>query len=272
MLIVVLSITVVIFIFMGVSFALVSNNASVSGTNATGVVVGPFQKFFSSIGNSVGGFFEFVGDMRQYKERNLELTDEVEKLQQQVREMESYKVENNRLRALLELKSNEAGHDMVGCEVIGKDPGNWFNVFKIDKGSNHGIKKDDVVVTNNGLVGHVMEVGSTWAKVISIIDTDSSVGAIVSRTQDIAIIDGEMNLADEGKCKLNYVTNDTSLVVGDTVETSGLGGIYPKGILIGTVSEIKSDALGYSQYAIIDTAVDFERIREVMVIRMPAAE
>ena len=81
-----------------------------------------------------------------------------------------------------------------------------------------------------------------------------------------------MNLADEGKCKLNYVTNDTSLVVGDTVETSGLGGIYPKGILIGTVSEIKSDALGYSQYAIIDTAVDFERIREVMVIRMPAAE
>ncbi len=257
---------------MGISFALVSNNATISGTNVAEAVVSPVQKFFSSIGSSVGGFFEFVGDMRGYKEENLQLKDEVEKQAQQIRELESYKQENQRLRSLLELKDNNADKDMVGCEIIAKDPGNWFDVFTIDKGKNYNIKKDDVVVTNNGLVGRITEVGSNWAKVVAIIDTDSSVGAQVTRTQDIAIVDGDMSLADSGRCKLSSVTNGTSLVVGDEVETSGLGGIYPKGILIGTVSEIKSDATGYTQYAIIDTAVDFERIREVLVIRMADEE
>lgn len=272
MLIIILIITVIIFILMGISFALVSNNATISGTNVAEAVVSPVQKFFSSIGSSVGGFFEFVGDMRGYKEENLQLKDEVEKQAQQIRELESYKQENQRLRSLLELKDNNADKDMVGCEIIAKDPGNWFDVFTIDKGKNYNIKKDDVVVTNNGLVGRITEVGSNWAKVVAIIDTDSSVGAQVTRTQDIAIVDGDMSLADSGRCKLSSVTNGTSLVVGDEVETSGLGGIYPKGILIGTVSEIKSDATGYTQYAIIDTAVDFERIREVLVIRMADEE
>lgn len=270
MLIITLIITVVIFILMGVSFALVNSNSSFSGTNAAGVVVSPVQKFFSSIGNSVGGFFEFVGNMKGYQEENEKLLAQVEQQEQKLREMESFEKENQRLRALLELKDNNADKDMVGCEVIAKDPGNWFDVFTIDKGKNYNIKKNDVVVTNNGLVGRITEVGNNWAKVVAIIDTDSSVGAILTRTQDIAIVDGDMALSDSGQCKLSSVTNGSSLVVGDEVETSGLGGIYPKGILIGTVSEVKSDATGYSQYAIIDTAVDFERIREVLVIRMPA--
>lgn len=270
MLIITLIITVVIFILMGVSFALVNSNSSFSGTNAAGVVVSPVQKFFSSIGNSVGGFFEFVCNMKGYQEENEKLLEQVEQQEQKLREMESFEKENQRLRALLELKDNNADKDMVGCEVIAKDPGNWFDVFTIDKGKNYNIKKNDVVVTNNGLVGRITEVGNNWAKVVAIIDTDSSVGAILTRTQDIAIVDGDMALSDSGQCKLSSVTNGSSLVVGDEVETSGLGGIYPKGILIGTVSEVKSDATGYSQYAIIDTAVDFERIREVLVIRMPA--
>lgn len=270
MLIITLIITVVIFILMGVSFALVNSNSSFSGTNAAGVVVSPVQKFFSSIGNSVGGFFEFIGNMKGYQEENEKLLAQVEQQEQKLREMESFEKENQRLRALLELKDNNADKDMVGCEVIAKDPGNWFDVFTIDKGKNYNIKKNDVVVTNNGLVGRITEVGNNWAKVVAIIDTDSSVGAILTRTQDIAIVDGDMALSDSGQCKLSSVTNGSSLVVGDEVETSGLGGIYPKGILIGTVSEVKSDATGYSQYAIIDTAVDFERIREVLVIRMPA--
>lgn len=270
MLIITLIITVVIFILMGVSFALVNSNSSFSGTNAAGVVVSPVQKFFSSIGNSVGGFFEFVGNMKGYQEENEKLSEQVEQQGQRLREMEAFEKENQRLRALLELKDNNADKDMVGCEVIAKDPGNWFDVFTLDKGKNYNIKKNDVVVTNKGLVGRITEVGNNWAKVVAIIDTDSSVGAVLTRTQDIAIVDGDMALSGSGQCRLSSVTSGSSLVVGDEVETSGLGGIYPKGILIGTVSEVKTDATGYSQYAIIDTAVDFERIREVLVIRMPA--
>lgn len=272
MLIITLVITVIIFILMGVSFAMLRGGSSFTGANAANVVVSPVQKFFSSIGNSVGGFFEFISDAKNYKEENKELKDKTEQQAQTIRELESYKQENQRLRALLELKDSHSDKDMVGCEVIAKDPGNWFDAFTIDKGKNYNIKTNDVVVTNGGLVGRVTEVGNNWARVVAIIDTDSSLGAVVTRTQDIAIVDGDLTLSDSGQCRLSSLTDTTSLVVGDEVETSGLGGIYPKGILIGTVREIKSDVSGYSQYAIIDTAVDFERIREVMVIRMPQEE
>ncbi|MBE7035863.1 MAG: rod shape-determining protein MreC [Ruminococcaceae bacterium] len=263
--IVMLIITIVIFVLMGISFALPANSSS---GNILGTVLSPVQKFFYGIGNGIGGFFDFIGDMNNFQHENLELKDQVNELSKQVRELESYKDENERLRSLLELKSNSQEQDMVGCEVIAKDPGNWFYTFTVDKGSNDGIKVDDAVVSGEGLVGHVKEVGHNWAKVLTIIDADSSVGAAINRSQNLAIVDGDLSLADSDRCIMSFITNDSSsVVVGDKVVTSGLGGVYPEGILIGTVSEIKSDSMGYSQYAIIETAVDFERIREVMIIR-----
>lgn len=262
--IIVLIITCVILVLMGISFA----TRDTSSGHVLGTVLRPAQQLFSRVGGGIGDFFGFAGDMKNLQQENLELKEQVNALSEQVRQQESYVQENERLRKLLALASNESNRDMVGCEVIAKDPGNWFYSFTIDKGSNDGLSVDDTVVDGQGLVGRITEVGGSWAKVLSIIDADSSVGAMISRTQDFAIVDGDLSLAGKGQCKLNYLTKDTSLaVVGDAVVTSGLGGVYPKGILIGTVSEIKSDALGYSQYAVIDTAVDFERIREVMVIR-----
>ncbi len=262
--IVVLIITVVIFITMGLSFA-VGGASSGGFLNA---IFSPVQNVFTHVGNGIGGFFGFIGDMKNLQQENLELKDQIDILSEQVRQLESYKQENERLRQLLELRANNGDRDMIGCEVIAKEPGNWVHSFTIDRGSDDGISVDDTVIAGQGLVGRIMEVGGSWAKVLTIIDADSSVGAMISRTQDFAIVDGDLALADSGKCTLKYVTQDTSLVVvGDEVVTSGLGGVYPGGILIGTVSEINSDSLGYSQYAEVDTAVDFERIREVMVIR-----
>lgn len=263
--IVMLSVCVVILISMGISFA--TKGSSSAPGNLIGTVLQPAQKLFSSIGNGVGGFFDFIFDMKDFQQENLELKDEVNRLSARVRELEAYGRENERFRQMLEFKTADTERDIVGCEVIAKEPGNWFYSFTIDKGSGDGLKPDDTVISGYGLVGRITEVGPNWAKVVSIIDSESSVGALISRTQDLAIADGELALADDGKCKLNYLTKDTNLVLGDTVVTSGLGGVYPEGILIGTVSEIKSDSMGYSQYAVIDTAVDFEKIQEVMVIR-----
>ena len=249
---------------MGISFV-TRNSAGPGGVGGT--ILRPFQQFFSSVGHGVGGFFDYLGDMKNFQSENLELKDEVASLQAKVRELEGFKQENDRLRQLLDLKAANPDKDMVGCKVIAKDPGNWFRTFTIDKGKEAGISVDDTVISGRGLVGRVTEVGPGWAKVLSIIDVESSVGALISRTQDFAIIDGDLTLADKGKCKMSYVTGGAGIVLGDAVVTSGLGGVYPEGILIGTVSDIKSDAQGYSQYAVIDTAVDFERIREVMVIR-----
>ncbi|MBE7010371.1 MAG: rod shape-determining protein MreC [Ruminococcaceae bacterium] len=264
---VVLIAVIVIFVIMGISFATLSSNTS-PGSSLFGSVLRPVQSAFSYIGNSIGGFFGFVGDMRNMQEENVELREEIDRLSAKVRDMESHSQENERLRQLLELKSNQAEHTMVAGEVIAKDPGNWFYSFTIDVGTSSGVQKNDPVISGTGLVGHVIEVGSNWARVQAIIDSESSVGAMISRTQDFAIADGDMTLANSGKCKLSYVTQNSSLVLGDAVVTSGLGGVYPAGLLIGTVAEIKSDSLGYSQYAVIDTAVDFERVREVLVICM----
>ncbi|MBQ3553919.1 MAG: rod shape-determining protein MreC [Clostridia bacterium] len=257
---------------MGISFALVGGNSSLTGTNFAEVITSPVQGFFTSIGNGVGGFFEFIGQAGNYKEENKVLRDEVDAKEQTIRELESYQQENQRLRALLELKESYPQYDMVGCEVIAKEPGNWFHVFTIDKGKNYNIKKDDVVVTHKGLVGRVSQVGENWAKVVSLIDTESSVGALLPRTQDIAIVDGDLALSGNGQCRLSAVSNTSALAAGDEVETSGLGGVYPKGLLIGTIKEVINDAVGYSSYAIVDTAVDFEHVREVLVIRMPQNE
>lgn len=264
----VLSITVILFVFMGISFATMNSRdeAGVSD-NVVGVILSPFQRFFTTIGEGVSDFFSYIRDMQTYKEENLSLKDQVSLLEREVRELETFREENERLRAALDLKQADMTERMVVCEVSSKDPGNWFQVFTIDKGTNHGIKKDDAVMTNQGLVGKVTDVGATWAKVTSIIDSSSSVGAVISRTQEIALVDGDMSLSAQGKCRLGYIKADINLVAGDLVETSGLGGIYPKGILIGTVSEIKNDSTGYSRYAIVDTAVNFDKIREVIVIK-----
>ena len=261
--IVMIAVCVAILIVMGISFL---GSSSASGS-LIGTVLSPAQKFFSAIGNGTGHFFDFLFDMKDLQQENLELKDEVDRLSARVRELEAYGQENERLRQMLDFKTAAADRDIVGCEVIAKESGNWFYAFTIDKGADDGISVGDTVMAGYGLVGKVTAVSGSWAKVQTIIDTDSSVGAMVSRSQDFGIVDGELSLADDGKCKLSYLTKGASLVLGDTVVTSGLGGVYPEGILIGTVSEIKSDSMGYSQYAILDTAVDFERIREVMVIR-----
>ncbi len=265
-LLIVLAITVCIFIIMGVSAAL-GQNTSASGTNFLGSILRPVQKLFTNVGTSVTDFFSFASDMGRFKEENETLKARVDELEQENRSLAALQEENARLREWLDFKEANPSLDIAMGEVIAKDPGVWFNVFTIDKGTNDGIQKDDVVVNTRGLVGRVMDVGANWAKVLSIIDEDSSVGAINSRTRDIAIVDGELLLGEEGRCKLNYISKDASLVVGDTIETSGLGGVYPPGILIGTVVEIKSDPQGFSQYAVIEPSVDFKHVQEVAVIR-----
>lgn len=254
-----------ILVVMGISFA-TQGSSSASG-NVLGVVVSPVQKFFSSIGNSVGDFFGFVFDMKDFQQENLELKDEVNRLSARVRELEAFEKENERLREMLDFKSTAGDRDMVGCEIIAKDPSNWFYSFTIDKGSDDGIKVNDAVMSGYGLVGRIAEVGSGWAKVQTIVDVNCSVGAMMPRSGEYAIVDGDLTMAEQGRCRMSALVKDTSLVLGDTVVTSGLGDVFPEGILIGTVSDIKSDSMGYSQYAIIDIAVDLKKIQEVMVIR-----
>ena len=152
------------------------------------------------------------------------------------------------------------------AEVISMDSSIWFDVFTINKGEKDGIKNNMTVLTPQGLVGKVTQTFSTTAQVTSILDVNNAVSARLTKTGDLITTKGDMNLVDKRLLKLKYVTSDVNLAEGDVVETSGMGGIYPKGIFIGTISKVEQDNKTMKTYAVLEPGVDFNKISEVLVI------
>lgn len=236
-------------------------------SDVLGVVISPVQKGISAVIGGIEGFFSSISNMQRYQEENIALREKVALLEGEVRETEELKKENARLRDMLELRDREVQYDTQAAEVIAKDAGNWFLTFTIDKGTSSGIAQGNAVITTDGLVGYVYEVGTTWARVQSIIDSTSSAGAAIKRTGDTGVVEGDLELQNEGKCAFVYLRKDANVTEGDYVETSGLGGIYPPGLYIGKVTEVTVDASGVSQRAIVQPAVSFDKLSEVFVIR-----
>ena len=148
--------------------------------------------------------------------------------------------------------------------MINKDISNYSKTIIINVGKNDGIEEDMTVIADQGLVGHVVSVTDTTAKVQTIIDTASSVSSIMSSTEESIICKGTLDSTTE--LKAMYIPTDYNIIQGDSIETSGLGGIYPKGIHIGTVKQVESTKNVTDRYAIIETAVNFDKLSTVLVI------
>ena len=259
-------IVLAICIFMALA-TLQRNRASIF-ENAFNTLFSPVQKIATGMSDGVGGFFNYLLEMQDYKEANGVLARRVAEMEQKYRSAEDYRAENEQLRALLELKSdNYAAYETTGAKVIGWSSDNWYNIYTIDKGSLDGIRAQDTVVTELGLVGRVQEVGLNWARVTTVVDSSSTVGVSVVRTGDVAMLDGDAQLGKEGMCKLNFVNKEAEIVVGDLLETSGLGDVFAPGIHIGRVTELHADSTGVNQYAVVEPAVNFAKTRYVLVIR-----
>ncbi|GHV18719.1 cell shape-determining protein MreC [Clostridia bacterium] len=262
--ILIISLTIVFLIFMA---CYSSEKAKVNwGKDGINTIMMPFQIACTNTSTAVSNFFGHFADLDEAQKKNVELENKVAQLENNARDIESYKAENQRLRGLLDLKDTLRKTNSVAAHVIAKDIGNWYSTFTIDKGSTSGIAAKQAVITNKGLVGYVSEVGAKWAKVTTIINDGTSVGGIVVRTQDVAIVEGNFNLQEARVCKMTYISKGANIVTGDAIETSGLGGIYPKGILIGIIRDIKAETQTVSQSAIIEPAVDFEKVSEVLVL------
>ncbi len=264
--IIVLLCIVVISVVSVIVYMLSKDSATIleNGVNA---VLSPIQKVVSMCTNGVRGFFSFVTDANEYRKENEVLRDELNQLRTEYKSIEEYQAENERLKELLGLKEELAEYDTVGANVISKESTNWFTVFTIDKGSADGIAENDVVMVTGGLVGHIEKVGINWATVVSLIDPTSSVGGYIDRIDEVAIAEGDFSLSQEGKCKLTHLPIDSALSVGDTIQTSGLSDIYPRGLLIGKVDAVYTDASTSSKYAVVTPMADFTNIKEVLVIR-----
>lgn len=226
----------------------------------------PVQKAVYGISSNIRGFFSHFGDISELKAENKKLNSRISVLESTVEQYKTYKTENERLRALLGLKNTYKDFELTAANVTGKDSSRWFLSITLDKGTKDGLEMADAVITYDGLVGHITDIGTDWARVTTILDSQSTVAVIVDRTEDIATVDGDLDLSEKGLCKMTYISKDSKITVGDVAKTSGLGGVYPKGLTVGKITEIYSDNRGVSQYAEIEPAVDFDKIYEVYVI------
>ena len=195
------------------------------------------------------------------------LKENMIQLEEQLLEMDETLRENQRLKALLAFKQENTPNLVSGVRVTGKNPGNWFNTLTIDSGFQQGVAVNMALVNNQGLIGRVTEVGSNWAKVRTIVDGQSAISAIVERTRDNGMIRGNNTFTlEDGLCRMINLPLDSDIVVGDRIITSGLGDIFPKGIPIGEVVEVVEEKREMYKTAIVQPAVDFQRLEEGLII------
>lgn len=233
---------------------------------AVRAVTVPVRTGFSYIAASVENAVNFVWDMRAYKADNEELEAENIRLKRENRDMASYREENERLQGLLGLQESITEYSTVAARVISYSSNNWYETIEINRGSMNGIAVGNAVVTADGVVGRVTEAGPNYSIVTTILDSSSAVGVRVSRTGGSGLVEGDDTLAENSQCQLSFLDRSTPIIVGDVLETSGSGGIYPAGFVIGSIISVSADSTGNLQYAVVDPSVDFEDLHEVLVI------
>ena len=237
------------------------------------VTVIPLQQGINQIGGWMGDMKDNFSTLKQLQAENEKLQQQVDALTTENNYLQEESYEYERLQELYNLDQNYADYEKTAAHVIGKDSGNWFGTFTIDKGSRHGITVDMNVLAGSGLVGIITEVGPTWSKVRSIIDDSNNVSGMVLSTSDTCIVSGDLSLMSTGQIAFDQMENNDNVVsVGDQIVTSYISDKYLQGILIGSVSEITVDSNNLTRSGYITPAVDFRNIQEVLVITMTKAE
>ena len=237
------------------------------------VTVIPLQQGMNQIGGWMGDMKDNFSTMKQLKSENKKLREQVDALTTENNYLQEERYEFERLQELYKLDQNYAEYEKTAAHVIGKDAGNWFGTFTIDKGSKDGIATDMNVMAGSGLVGIVTEVGPTWAKVRSIIDDSSNVSAMVLSTSDRCIVSGDLSLMSDNQIRFGQMeNNDNTVSVGDQIVTSYISDKYLQGILIGYVSEVTVDSNNLTRSGYITPAVDFKNLQEVLVITTTKAD
>jgi len=227
-----------------------------------GTVFTPIQKVFYQMGEGISNLFSSISEIGTLRATNEKLQKEVEKLRKENIQLQELMNENKRLKEALNFKTENVELDLKLATITGKNSGNWFNTFTIDKGKNEGIQPGMAVLDERGnMVGQITEVGDNWAKVLAIIDRDSSVSAVDVRTRDNGVVRGDSN----GGLIMIYLPLDAELIEGDVVTTSGMSR-FPKGLIIGKVSKVTRDPGSLLKQAVIEPAADFERLEYVFVV------
>ncbi len=232
--------------------------------NSYGSVITPLQSFNSSIFDWFGNIAGYFKGITNLNTENRELKEDLLEARAELNRLKLVESENIQLEALVKLQQDYSQYSTIGAKVIAKDPGNWFDTFIINKGTNYGLEKNMVVMNEDGLVGKISECGYNYSKVVSIINDSDAVSAESLRTNDIGYVVADFS--GDAKCKMQYSDKNSDILVGDEIVTSHLSEIFPEGISIGHVSKLTVDSQTSMQYAIIEPSVDFSKLKYVLVL------
>lgn len=244
-------------------------------SDAANTILQPFQAFANMIKNSVSGFTDYFTQFNKLKEENAELHARINELENFLDDAGEAMQENKSLRTILELKEERLDFKLQDASVIAGSSSNYMSGLTIDKGEFHGIKNDMAVIAADGevgyiVVGYIYEVGFRTSKVSPFIRASNTIGAYIKRAEDrmgdTGLVEGVFELEKESLCKMTHLSKDSDIKVGDRIYSSGYGEIYPEGLFIGKVVEVYSDSLTQTPAAYIEPAVNFNKVRDVMVI------
>lgn len=233
-------------------------------TIATNLVM-PIQNGLTYIKNKIAGNNTFFSDINNLKTENENLKENNKELEEALRELEIIKAENKELKEQLNLTEKYKEYETVPATIINRDVTNYSSVLAISVGKIDGIEVDMPVISDKGLVGHIIAVDQNTSKVQTIVDSSSTITALISTSREAIICKG--SLEGKGVLKATYIPTEATIVGGDLVETSGVGGIYPKGIQIGKISKVVNTKNVTDRYALIETTVDFDKLETVLVIK-----
>lgn len=245
-----------------------STNASPL-VNLMNTVASPFRAVSTSVANWISDKRNYYEDTTALKEENEALKRQIAEMEAAVRQGETDSQENAFLRELLDLRKQRRDlSDFETATVMERSVTNWTSSLTLNKGSVHGVEVGDCVIDGRGnLVGRISEAGYDWSTVLTVVDTDTSLGARVYRTQDIGIANGDFALMGEGLLRLDSLPVSCQLLEGDLIVTSGLGDYLPPDLVIGSVTSLQADDSDTAVYAVLTPAAELDSLTEVCIIK-----
>ena len=226
----------------------------------------PFRWAFTKVGEGLSGFSMYFRTLEDLRDENDALRAELEGYKNLVYDAELIQDENKFYNSFLGIKEEHIDFLFEDATVIGRESTNYRTVFTLSKGTLHGIEVNMPIITKDGLVGHITEVGATWSKAVLLTETASAVGGFVERSGVLGVVEGTYELRTDGLCQMVYIEPDSDIRVGDKVVSSGIGGVYPRGLMIGKITEIKMDEASRTLTATVEPAAELDSISKIMII------
>lgn len=256
---------VLLLVFIIIGAATAGRGSPLSGI--FGTITQPLSRVTSSVGRGFTKVSEFFTSSQKYEDEIKGLQGQIADYQAQLADYEQTKQRLALYEEFLDVKEENPDYKVVPAVVIGRDSSSAFDTFVFNKGASHGVKVNDPVIYGKGqLVGVVSKVFQTYCVVSTILDPNVSVSAYEVRTREAGFVSNNASLAKEGVCRLSGLERTTSIAPGGIVCTTGVGGIYPRDLIIGTVKEVKNDSHDISSYAIIESGVDIENLEDALIL------